>query len=79
MTQKNIIVTGANIGIGLATVISLLRQYENQIGTIIMACRNEEKASEAIKQVQKELPKADISKIKYLHMDLNDLKGFELV
>jgi len=56
LTGKNVIVTGANTGIGLETVRVLAKQG----AFVIMACRDMQKASDAEKKIKAELPEAQI-------------------
>ncbi|PWJ40968.1 oxidoreductase [Sediminitomix flava] len=50
------IVTGANIGLGYETARALVKKE----ATVIMACRNEKKAQNAIAELKKEIPNADL-------------------
>jgi serine/threonine protein kinase len=66
--DKSILVTGANSGLGLATVKLLA-----QTGTpkkIILACRNTIKCEEAQKKVQGELPQHSNTQIFTVYLDL---------
>jgi len=49
LTGKNVIVTGANTGIGYITARELARWGAR----VILACRNQEKAEEAVKKNRK--------------------------
>jgi len=49
MSGKNVLITGANSGIGKETAIALARKGAN----IIMLCRNEEKAINAMDEIKK--------------------------
>jgi NAD(P)-dependent dehydrogenase (short-subunit alcohol dehydrogenase family) len=53
VTDKVIIVTGANSGAGIETVIKLARINAK---TVILACRNERKALSALATIKKEVP-----------------------
>uniref|UniRef100_A0A6U4AFA3 Protochlorophyllide reductase n=1 Tax=Ditylum brightwellii TaxID=49249 RepID=A0A6U4AFA3_9STRA len=63
LTGQVIICTGANSGIGLETT----RQLTSQNATVILACRNEEKANVAMKDI------GNADKTFYIHLDLSDL------
>ncbi|KAL7673520.1 hypothetical protein ACOME3_008375 [Neoechinorhynchus agilis] len=65
---KTVVITGANVGIGFETAKSLAPRGCK----VIMACRNEEKASKALDELKKEFPNADLS---YKIMDLNSLQS----
>lgn len=57
---KVVIITGANTGIGLVAAEMLAKDgYE-----VIMACRSEEKANQAVSEVQKKVPGAKVSFMK---------------
>jgi NAD(P)-dependent dehydrogenase (short-subunit alcohol dehydrogenase family) len=60
------IVTGANIGLGFETAKALAKKEM----TVVMACRSEQKASEAMAAIRQEIPKAQLH---FLALDLSDL------
>jgi NAD(P)-dependent dehydrogenase (short-subunit alcohol dehydrogenase family) len=60
------IVTGANVGLGFETT----RALADKDMTVVMACRNEQKANAARTDILKEFPNADIH---ILTLDLSDL------
>jgi len=62
------IVTGANIGLGYETTLSLAQKDTK----IIMACRNLEKAEKAKADILKEVPNADLS---IIQLDLSKLSS----
>ncbi|MBI9045675.1 MAG: SDR family NAD(P)-dependent oxidoreductase [Anaerolineaceae bacterium] len=66
LTGKTIIITGANSGLGLETTRALARKNAE----IIMACRNQEKAASAKKQIRSEIPQA---RLIIMPLDLADL------
>lgn len=68
LSGKVIIVTGANCGIGLETSKSLSFHGAH----VIMACRNLEKAKEAISSIHNERPQA---KVEAMHLDLASFKS----
>lgn len=66
------IVTGANSGIGLVAARTLAQRGAR----VIMACRNEQKANEALTSIRAADPEADVE---FRHLDLSSLgsvKGF---
>ena len=65
---KIVIVTGANTGVGLCTVIDLARRG----ATVIMACRNMSKGEKALEQAKKESGSKDLVLMK---LDLSSLKS----
>ena len=56
MNNKLCIITGANAGIGFETAKELAKRG----AFIVMLCRNEEKALNAKKEIQREIPSAGI-------------------
>ncbi|GAB3102488.1 SDR family NAD(P)-dependent oxidoreductase [Aestuariicella hydrocarbonica] len=66
MTQKIIIITGANAGIGFQSTLHFAREGAK----VIMACRNLDKATDAKAQIEKEVPNADLHIIR---LDVSDL------
>ena len=65
---KVVIVTGANTGLGLSTVIDLARRG----ATVVMACRNMSKGEKALEHAKKESGSKDIVLMK---LDLSSLKS----
>ena len=61
--KKLAVVTGANTGLGFETSLGLAKAG----CAVIMACRSEAKANEAIKKVKAKAPNADLS---YIQLDL---------
>ncbi|EAR11456.1 oxidoreductase [Reinekea blandensis] len=62
------IVTGANVGLGFSTTHTLAKNG----ATVVMACRNADKANSAIAELKKNLPDADLV---FMPLDLSDLKS----
>ena len=67
--MQHILITGGNAGIGKATAIALAKEGH----TIIIACRNESKAQEAVTDIK------TTTKNKAIHYLLCDLASFESV
>lgn len=70
LTNKTIIVTGANSGIGYYSTLCFLYKGAN----VIMACRNLDKANKAKESLLKELPN---SKIDIVKLDLSDFNSID--
>ncbi len=66
--SKTILVTGGNAGIGLATAKALAGRGHR----VIIACRNADKAKEAIRLIQDAAPNASVS---FRRFDLASLDG----
>ena len=64
---KTIVITGANVGLGY---ISALEMAKLKPERIIMACRSEQRANDAIRDIQKKVPGAPLE---WIPLDLNDL------
>mmetsp|Transcript_9394 Transcript_9394/g.13905 ORF Transcript_9394/g.13905 Transcript_9394/m.13905 type:complete len:352 (-) Transcript_9394:30-1085(-) len=80
LKSKNVIVTGANTGIGFETA----QQLAKQGARVILACRNEKKAFAAKKEMEKNNPKLkgtlevillDIGSQKSIHNFVNEIKN----
>lgn len=69
MRGKNIIITGANSGIGKATTVDLLKQG----GRVIMACRDRVRAEKAAREVLEEA--GGNGEVSIKHLDLASLKS----
>ena len=67
-SEKTIIVTGANTGIGRVTALELARDG----ATVVYACRNEQKAQEAIDDARAQTGN---QKLSFEQLDLNDLSN----
>lgn len=72
MTNKIIVITGASSGLGYETAIELA----NAGGTIVMACRNEEKTKGIINLIKKGSNNDDIHFIKLDLEDLDSVRTF---
>ncbi len=68
LSSKTIIVTGANAGLGFETALALAKKD----ATVVMACRNADKAAAAKERILKEAPSA---KLEIIELDLSDLKS----
>lgn len=68
ISNKVVIITGASSGIGL----EIARYLAAMGGTIIFACRNEEKALEAIEEVKKD---TNNEKLEFMPLDLSSLES----
>ncbi len=66
MKGRIAIVTGANTGLGFETALAFAKKDIK----VIMACRNEKKAKEAMDRIKKEVHLADL---KFIPLDLMDL------
>jgi len=64
-----VIVTGANCGIGLVTAGALA----DRGATVILACRSEAKANQAINEIRSRYPGA--TKLQFLPLELGDLRS----
>lgn len=62
------IVTGANVGLGYSTALELAKNG----ATVVLACRNKDKAEAAIASLKNDVPEANLS---YLLLDLSDLSS----
>src|SRR3954469_883490 len=65
---RTALVTGANSGLGLHSALALARRGAR----VLMACRNPDKAGEALHRVTSELPKA---KAELVSLDLASLQS----
>jgi NAD(P)-dependent dehydrogenase (short-subunit alcohol dehydrogenase family) len=70
-TGKTCVVTGANTGIGKQTALCLALLG----GDVVMACRSAEKANVAIADIRKYLDADGGGRVRYMPLDLNDLKS----
>lgn len=68
LTDRTFVVTGANSGIGYEAARALLRKG----GTVVLACRNLEKAEVALSKIRETQPKA---KAQIIRLDLSSLKS----
>ncbi|GJJ76172.1 hypothetical protein EMPS_08531 [Entomortierella parvispora] len=71
---KVAIVTGANTGLGYATVVALAGHGAH----VFLACRSQEKALAAIDRIQEEIqekfPRSNPPQLDFLELDLNDMR-----
>lgn len=68
LAGKVFIVTGANIGLGYETTKGLLRRG----ATVIMACRSEQKANEAIAKIRREISDGIVE---FMELDLGNFSS----
>jgi len=68
LTGKVAIITGANAGLGFEASKQLARKG----AAVIVACRNIQRATAAIQELKKELPKSDIE---FIQLDLASLRS----
>ena len=68
LAGKIAVVTGANSGIGFAAAQALVRKRAH----VVMACRNLEKAEEALAKIRE---KISIASAEVIHLDLADLSS----
>ncbi|KAG0268476.1 hypothetical protein BGZ95_002442 [Linnemannia exigua] len=72
-TGKVAIVTGANTGLGYATMVALAGHGAH----VFLACRSEERALNAIEKAKQEIkgkyPQAPAPNLEFLELDLNDM------
>jgi len=66
MSDKVVIITGANSGLGYESTLALVKKK----ATVIMACRNLEKAQSALDSIQQAVPDADT---RIMSLNLGDL------
>jgi len=68
---KTIVITGANVGLGFISAIEMSKLKPEKI---IMACRSEQRATDAIRDIQKKVPGAPLE---WIPLDLNDLASVQ--
>ena len=71
LTGKVVIITGANAGIGYSSTLEILKLKPK---TVILACRNRQKAEKAIKQIKLATNNSNITTIMFKLLDLNDMR-----
>ena len=69
--MPHILITGANTGIGLATVDALAARGDS----VVMANRSEERTRPALDALRQRYPKADL---RFLQIDLADLASVQI-
>ncbi|HWE08632.1 MAG TPA: oxidoreductase [Solirubrobacteraceae bacterium] len=67
---RQVVVTGANSGLGLATTRELARGG----ASVVMACRNADKGRRAVEDVRRDVPSADV---RFESLDLADLSSVQ--
>lgn len=74
LAGKTIVITGANSGLGLETAKALYAKNAN----IIIACRNEQKAQQAIIEIKSAKANA-LGQLDFVSLDLADLESIRLL
>ena len=69
---KNILITGANSGLGFS--LSLQTAYKG--ANVFMACRNEQRAKVAIDNIKKEIPEANLKFLEYDQASFESIRKF---
>lgn len=67
---KNAVITGGNSGLGYEMALELARRNAN----VVLACRSEPKALEAVSNIQKELPQSK-GKVQFMQLDTSSFKS----
>ena len=65
-TGKNIVITGANSGIGFVTAL----EFAGKWGNVFLACRNQDKGRAAVARIREQVPDAQVT---LMELDLADL------
>ena len=71
MTGRVAVVTGANTGIGFETAAALAANN----AVVVMACRNQQKAEDAIQRIRARTPDAEL---RFIRLDLASLNQVTL-
>ena len=69
LTGKIVVITGANTGLGY---ISAREMAKLNAKHIILACRSEQRGTDAVNQIKKEYK---VDNIEFMQLDLNDLSS----
>ena len=72
LSGKNCLVTGANTGLGYETSLGLARRGY----TVVLACRDEEKARQAAARIEKEVPTSNLEILPLDLIDRDSIRGF---
>ena len=72
LTNKLVVVTGANSGIGFETTLALARKH----ASVIMACRNLTKANQAKEKILELVEDAKLTIVQYDQGDLESIEHF---
>jgi NAD(P)-dependent dehydrogenase (short-subunit alcohol dehydrogenase family) len=67
LAGKTIVITGGNTGLGFIAAVEMAKLKPDMI---IMACRSEQRATDAIRDIKKKVPGAPLE---WIPCDLNDL------
>tara|TARA_Y100001960_G_scaffold185630_1_gene194503 strand:+ start:1815 stop:2714 length:900 start_codon:yes stop_codon:yes gene_type:complete len=70
LTNKTIVITGANSGIGLYCA----KQFCKQGAQVVIACRNKQRSDKAIEDIKNEMPNA---KCQFIELDLMSFKSIK--
>ncbi|AEF41340.1 oxidoreductase [Hoyosella subflava] len=70
--RRRAVVTGANSGIGYFTAAELARAGDS----VVLACRNEQKAAAAAEEIRAEIPNADVESAKLDLASLDSVREF---
>ena len=68
LTNKVVIVTGANSGVGYPVALEFARKHAK----VYLACRNKQRGEDAIKRIKVQVPQANVV---FGELDLNDLSS----
>ena len=67
LTGKIVVITGANTGLGFISAREMAKLNAKQI---ILACRSEQRGTDAVNQIKQE---CKVDNIEFMQLDLNDL------
>jgi NAD(P)-dependent dehydrogenase (short-subunit alcohol dehydrogenase family) len=73
ISMQSVIITGANVGIGFATASYLANDPNCHV---ILACRNSQKAAEALKEIRQKSPSASVSTLSLDLLSLRSIRDF---
>jgi len=67
LSGKIVVITGANTGLGFISAREMAKLNAKQI---ILACRSEQRGTDAVNQIKKD---CKVENIEFMQLDLNDL------